>query len=764
MSIKFGSSSAVLCALVFGVTDFAYAQTTAGGGVDEIVVTARKRKENLQSTPVAVTALTEGVLERNQAQELTQVENFIPNVELESVNFSGNALGASIRGLSFSDLEKSFDPTVGVSIDGVFLAWNTGALFDLDDVESVEVLRGPQGTLYGRNTIGGTINVRRKRPTGEANLRTSTLFGSHNQFDFKAFGELPVVEDVLAAKVYYIHNESDSFTDSFVTGENDPGKDSDTFGASFLFTPSENFDAYLALDYQDDNSFYPPILNLTEQGEGVCAALGGLEPSACREGSFDIAEDSGFETSFGAIPYTAPIETFAATLEMNWDVGNGTITSVTGFRDSEETLEEENTGTLPIDLGGGPLPLIAAYRPQNSDQFSQEIRFSSDFDGPFNFVLGAYYLDTHYDIFPVDSPFGGTDSGQIFSLGAAVQSYYAEQDTRVASIFGEGTYNLTDTLRITGGLRYSSEKKEFLRDFLNPADGSVDASAQAEETFNDPTWRVIIDNQFTDNLFGYASYSRGIRSGGFNGRAVTPDAIGPYQPETLDSFEIGFRAQTSDNKLRFNPTLFYSKYDDKQEELLFGLGNNTTATIVFNAASAETYGAELEGVYVPNENLNFRFAVGLLDWKYNNFTALDTRVGSPTEGDVIDISDTAQLRRAPKFTFAFGGDYILPIGNADLTFTANYKHTDSFVAGAALFELDPRAIKPSTDIVDISVTLDTYKEDTGLPIDLSVTAFGKDVLADGVGRNGRPFNALPDFYFTNPEIARRWGVEFKTSF
>ncbi|MCG8442890.1 MAG: TonB-dependent receptor, partial [Caulobacterales bacterium] len=349
----------------------------------------------------------------------------------------------------------------------------------------------------------------------------------------------------------------------------------------------------------------------------------------------------------------------------------------------------------------------------------------------------------------------GTGDGTIFILGGAVSSFVAVQDANVFAGFGEATYDLTDKLRLTGGVRVTYEEKEFTRTNIIPEEEPYGG----EESWTEPTWRGIADYQFTDDIFGYVSYSRGFRSGGFNGRAVSQESVGPYEPETVDSYEVGFRTEWFGNTVRVNPTAFAAQYKDKQEELLVGLPDGRTETTVFNASEARTWGFELEALARPTPNLDLRMAAGYLDYEYSDFLALDPRPGSPTEGQVIDITDTAELRRAPQWTFALGGDYVVPLDVGEITFTANYKYTDEFFAGSVFFAPEPRAIKPSTNVVDLALSLDIDRGRLGLPADLSLTAFGRDVFHDGPGRNGRPFDATPNFYFTNPEPARAWGVD-----
>ncbi|MGL6043556.1 MAG: TonB-dependent receptor domain-containing protein, partial [Sandaracinobacteroides sp.] len=251
-----------------------------------------------------------------------------------------------------------------------------------------------------------------------------------------------------------------------------------------------------------------------------------------------------------------------------------------------------------------------------------------------------------------------------------------------------------------------------------------------------------------------------LRSGGFNGRATGPDSVGPYDPETVDSFEAGLRFQTADDLLRINPTVFYALYNNKQEELLRGQPDGSTITTVFNASTAKTWGLEIEAVARPTPALSLRGAFGYLGYKYTDFIALDPRPGSPTSGQEVDISDTAKLRRAPNFTLALGGDYIFEPAFGDIILSANYKFTDNMFAGSPLFEVDPRAILPKTNVVDLSLKFNIAKTD-GRPFETSILLYGRDVLHNGPGRNSRPFDALPNFYFTNPEPARSFGIELQ---
>ena len=265
MRLSFGNLSRVLCAVAasgFGYPGVALAQTATPadetapqvaeetGTNPDIIVTARFRNELLQDTPLSISAFNAKTIENSVLTDVRDVQKFLPNVQLSRISFAGNALGASIRGVSFADLEKTFDPAIGVAIDGVFLGTNTGANIDFSDIESIEVLRGPQGTLYGRNTIGGTISVRRTRPTGEFGVKAHARYASFNATDFDAVVNLPKLGDAVSIKLFGLIRNSDSFTRSRTTGKREQGRDYYNIGAAVLFDLGGETTALASVDYQ----------------------------------------------------------------------------------------------------------------------------------------------------------------------------------------------------------------------------------------------------------------------------------------------------------------------------------------------------------------------------------------------------------------------------------------------------------------------------------------------------------------------------------
>ncbi len=724
-------------------------QRASSFSLEEILVTARQREESLQTVPVAVSALDAAFIEQSFTQEVREIEKYMPNVELGRMQFAGGALTASIRGVSFADLERSFEPAVGVSVDGVFLGSNTGAMIDMFDIESIEVLRGPQGTLFGRNTIGGTINVRRSRPTGEWGIKASATIGSYGRNDYKVIANAPVVEDVLALKLGAYSMNGDSHTRHYLTGKREDGPDKLILMGSLLFTPTDRFEAQLSVDYIDDDSTYPNLINLSLPGQAFCDGFGG-----CADTSWFVARDRGFKVAFTEKPFKATIESVNVNFRMKYDLGSIAIESITGYIDSEDSLSQENTGTP--DIGG--LPLFVADRDQTSEQFSQELRAVSSYDGWFNFVAGLYYFKSEYDL----------SAQTLYVLGDVAGEFSAGQDLESYAAYAEAYFNLTDQTRLTLGGRYTYEKKEFYivtLDTFQPApwpvlfecpdasltDPALAACRDPEESWKKFTPRITLDHSFSDDLMVYASWARGYRSGGWNGRAQSTTSIGPYDPETVDNYEIGLRSELFNNLARLNLTAFHADYKNKQEEVITPSPLNplATETTVRNASSARIRGVEMELQVIPTERLRLRSAVGYLDAKYKSFIE---------QG--VDVSAERNLRYAPEWTISVGGDYIIPVTatGGDIIIGANYKWTDDFTTSPVkdTSGLD-RDVIQSYGTFDASISYEGPITSNGASFRLS--AFVNNAFHDS-GRLFRTLNGGP-FWFGDQEPGRTWGLELQ---
>jgi iron complex outermembrane recepter protein len=746
------------------------ANAEADGARDNIIiVTARKREESLQEVPLAVTAITSSDIESSSAETIDQLERFAPNVDLANNSFGAKQLNATIRGVGFADVEKSFEPAVGFSIDGVFLGTSGGASIDVFDIESVEILRGPQGTLYGRNTVGGVINVRRTRPTDDAGFRGTVRFGDHGREEYLAVGNTGRFGD-LALKGYVFRTKSKTFSRNLATGKKDKLQDNLSFGAALSYEPNDDFSANISVDVFDDDSGQNPNYNLSLPNATFCLLTLIPPPNnvvapqstgaGCIDASFTVAQQSGFKVHRQSIPVLSATDGFSITSNIDWTVGDDlTLSSVSGYRKSDELLRTDNLGNPLVTLAAAPVqvPIFFATRFVKQEQFSQELRLSGTSGDRLDFVTGVYYLYNNYALSGGDGPFGPPAFGGTFVFGGLAADVEVEQDTQAYAIFGDATYKLTDRLSLSAGLRWSYEKKDIDIAFLFGAAAGQTASPSVD--FDAFTWRAILQYDFSDDVMGFAGWSRGFRSGGFNGRAQSAALIGPYGPETVDNFEGGFRVEMLDRRIRFNPTVFYTSYRDKQEEVSRPSAGGVPETIVENAASARIWGVELETQAFVSDALTLRGSVGYLNAKYRKFLIPDPlNINAPP----IDVSASRQLRRAPDWTFAVGGSYQRPLtSNLNVIATVDYSFMDKSASNLTRDTSGRgRDIIASTSSLDLTLGV---KSDYPNGYNWSVRGYMVDATDD---RNGRLAASLDVgvFYFGVGNVTRRYGVEFGFEF
>ncbi len=776
------SLAVVASALIATAASPALAQTAATADAEPqaeadpddnvIIVTARKRAESLQEVPLAVTAISEAELERSFFQTVSEVEQFTPNVELADNPFGGRQLNATIRGVGFADVEKSFEPAVGFSIDGVFLGTSGGASIDAFDIESVEVLRGPQGTLFGRNTVGGVINVTRTKPKEEFGFKGKVRLGNNGREDYLAvvntgrFGPF-------ALKGYVFNTNSETYSTNLVTGTPDKLDDNWSYGGALSIEPSADFDALISVDVFDDNSGQQPTYNLSLGDALFCqltsipAGIPGVDPivapqsfgAGCIDASFTPAQESDFSTHIRPLTNINTTDGFSITSNINWTINdNLTLTSVTGYRESDETLRTDNLGAPAVTLAVAPIqvPIFFAVRTVDQDQFSQELRLAGSIGDNLEFVTGVFYLDTTYDLVGGPGP-GGQGFGTVFILGGPAGEFTAGQDTTAYAVFADGSLDLTEKLTLSAGVRYSYEEKDFrLAFFQGPAAGT---SATPSADFDALTGRLILQYQFTDDVMAFGGWSRGFRSGGFNGRAASINVAGPYDSETVDNFEAGLRMEFANGRVRLNPTAFYTQYDDQQVEVSQPSPGGIPETIVQNAASSTIWGVEVEASARLTDALDFRLAIGYLNADFDEFLIPD--LANPG-GPPIDVSEARQIRRAPDWTVSAGLSYDRPITNnldmfAGIDWSFQDENAVDLIRDAS--GLDRDLIQPESSL-DLAFGIRSTNPNG---LNWSISAYANDVTDN---RDGRLASTLDVgvFYFGVGTPTRRYGVEFGIEF
>ena len=615
--------------------------------LDEIVVTARKREENIQDTALSVSALSARDIDNRVPNDIRDLAADSPNLIIDDLQQGpGSPTAIFIRGIGVSDVEKNFDPTTGVVLDGVFIGANSGAMLKTIDLESVEILRGPQGTLFGRNTVAGVINLTRTRPTGEAGGKIRVGFGDY---------DTSVVDGLLnfgtpdfAFKISGTHREQkEGYLTNLVTGE-DLGREEYTqITLNSLFKVSENLEVEITLTDEQQDQDAHTSLNLGGATTWWCAVYGQCSPGTGVPQSGDRYKVYNNEPN----ARNASFESFTGILEVRWDLSdNYRLDYILGRKTTDEEVDQDWDGT--------PLTLYHTTRDAEYEQLSHELRLTSDLDGPFNYVVGLYKWDSEYTI-PMESRIG------FFDLFGAVPTQdplivvplynYTHQETDSMAVFFEGDYDINDQFTLTIGGRYIDEEKSSNAcQGPGPYPDCSQINTYADKNWTKFTPKVALSYQSNENMLYYISYSQGYRSGGFNGRWGNQfSAVRPYRPETVTNIELGLKSQLLDNRLRFNMAIFDMDYEDKQLDVdipdtLAAIGR---ATVTDNVAEATFRGVELELYAIINQNFSIDLNIGYLDASYDEFFADFT--GSGTESDFTYLEPL----RAPELTWTLGLTY-----------------------------------------------------------------------------------------------------------
>lgn len=716
--IKFMLLAALGTTSTLGLAFPAVAQETAEAVADvddaaEIIVSARRRDESIQDTPIAITAINAAQLDSKGTVNIGDLMGAAPNLLITNQNSGGAAANLAIRGLTYADVEKSQEPTVGVVVDGVFIGTSTGQFFDFFDIDQIEVLRGPQGTLFGRNTIGGVINIKRSRPTGEFGGKAEVSYGSYGTLATRGVLNVPIIGDEFAAKFFYFHNESDGYYRHGVTGKRVGGSNNENFGVSFLVEPAgSGFDALLTVEKQIQ---YFDVVNssITQTGELFC----GFIPAAqCNRNT-----TNDLYTVFGSPAdsnYSAP----AVTLEMNYDLGDIKVTSVSGYRSSDELQTQ--------DFDASTTDLYYTRREQTYRQLSQELRFAGKFSDSFDYVVGAYFFSSKFEL---------TQHTRLFAFNTALDPLLADANaqnvlgrTKSYAFFGDFNWEFADRLRLSFGGRYTNDKKKLRNSFATT--GLV---GQGDGTFSKFTPKVGLDYRPNDDMMLYASWSQGYRSGGFSPRAATAATANvSYRPEVVDSFEIGTKLDLLDRALQLNLAAFYSKYKGLQQNTTIPGGPTGNQTITANAGSATIKGIEADFTARPTDGLRFTGSIGYLTSGFKGFI-----VGNTLGGVIRDFDYSANnMIYSPKITASLGADYTVDAGFGEVIANIGYRYIGAYDQQISLGPLtapaapatvivngnDPRVRSDKQGLLDASLTT---KFDLG-GTQAKFTVFGRNLAND----------------------------------
>lgn len=671
--------------------------------LEEVIVTARKRPELLQDVPVAVTVFTGETLDSLVLRDLREVEGYVPNVVIDSVSVAPGAASLYIRGVGTQEVEKSFDPAVGVVVDGVALSFVNGSMANTFDIAAMEILRGPQGTLFGRNTTGGVINITHTRPTGELGLRYEATVGTDDRNDLDGVLNFPIIQDQLAGKLAFAsQNDGGQFKNTLKDDQVGDANNQD-YNGTLLWTPVESFESLFIYQRYEDKNDGIPLFNrsslntdnpVNSAPDLPCQLLGACDDGKVNETRQDFYDPINFQLD-------------AYTFEMNWELSLGTITSITGYRDTDENV--------PVDFDASEYAFFHVVRDQQSEQTSSELRFASNeaLSEDWDFVVGLYGLKDNYQLEQ------DTGIAQDFCPFACRNAQtHTDHHRESYALFGEGNYHIADAWTLILGGRWTYEEKDIYADSFaseNLADLVLVSDVNADHSWDEFTPKLGIDYQYNMDILFYGIYSEGFRSGGYNGRNASALDIGPFDPEYVNQYETGMKSELLDQRVRLNLALFYTDYEDKQEEVIIPDELLGSRTVVRNAATVTTSGFEAEVSWVATEALLFNANLGYLDASYDDYTA-----DLNGDGIATDNSDL-QLRRVPDYTGGVDATYTMQVGPGTVTAYSAYRYTDEYWVEVSN---DPRGLVDSRSVIDVTLSYE-WEWSTGRAV--KITAYGRDI-------------------------------------
>ena len=658
------------------LSTFAMAQDAAPqdgvSSLDDVVVSARRRDELLKDVPISVSAIGEERLEQTGASDITALQQQTPNATVQVARGSNSTLISFIRGVGQQDPLWGFEPGVGLYVDDVYVARPQGAVLDIYDVQRIEVLRGPQGSLYGRNTVGGAIKYVTNGLSNDPELTLRGAYGSYNQIDLMAVGSIPLADNFRVGGAIASY-QRDGYGTNINTGAEHYNKDVLAGRLSAEWEPRDDMSIRLAYDRVQDDS---------NPRHGHRLVAGATPAGAILPSVFDTNAGLGDVNSVESQGASATVQ---IDLNDNW-----TFKSITAWREGETTtvIDFDNTPAATLDIPG-------FYA---DDQLTQEFQFLFDFDR-IQGVAGFFYLDGHAE--------GAFDT--ILGNAGIVIGTNGQVNTESWAGFADVNLDLTDRLHLGLGVRYTLDEKQgtvFRANYLGATrspllGGTVRAPLLVRSNYTNAkdftqfTPRIALSYDLTDDMTTYASFSQGFKSGGFDMRGdviLTPNTVNGYDPETVDSYEIGLKGAL--DRLTFATAIFYNEYQDQQVTTQVPSGASI-ASFVDNVGSSTFYGAEFEGQLRILDNLSANFAVGYLHSDFEEFLRfnLTTRVFE-------DISDQVVLQNAPEWTGYLGLTWIGDVAGGALAVTPSV----TYRGDSSMFEFpNPILDQQAYSLVNLSI-------------------------------------------------------------
>jgi len=630
----------------------------AEGLLEEIIVTAQRRPERLYTVPVSITVVDSESLHANGARDLSAVAAFAPNMSFDGVVTAGGSTATSvyIRGIGQSDMLQTTDPGVGLFVDGVYVARAVGSLLDVADVERIEVLRGPQGTLFGRNTIGGAINVITQAPGDQLALRARTTLGADERVDSFLSLDAPLSAHV-RSRLSFATFDQDGYVSRPNAGDRLGNKHSRVARSQIVYSPGDTFSLAFAGDYTRvrERGVAATLTSVIQTcPAGVRNSIGGCDrnaaPGAAPSQAFlfnnvpPVNRAAGGQgpgisiyderyvpadpyVNYGAGPERSELDLWGASVTLDWKLPAVSFRSISAWRTFDAFFIR--------DLDAAPFGIVTPIFTVEQRQASEELQiFNTAKDTQVDWLAGMYYLDEQAD-----------DDSDFITASLTTQSGGKDIISRTAAIFGQAQYRINKTIALTGGMRYTDERKFYTptQYFVSSVTGTPPAglvivpAVENKLDFSKTTYRAAVEFTPVEDLLLYASWSTGFKSGGFVQRNQIPRPLLPaFEPETVEVIEIGAKTTVLDGKLRLSAAAFTSDYENMHIRVIEPL---TIAPITANAGDARIRGGELEFEAAPHALVRLRGGIGYLDGRYQRI--------APT---VPDLTLDSKLTDSPEWS------------------------------------------------------------------------------------------------------------------
>jgi len=698
-SKKDGMTLAAALLSLFSVSDNAPAEERpqAVKGIEEIVVTAQRRSENLQDVPIAISAFTENFLVETGVGNTMDLAMVTPGL-----TYGTQIQGAVpfIRGVGNPGTLPGQDATVATYVDDVYYSASNGSIMAFNNIDRVEVLKGPQGTLFGRNATGGLIHVVTKTPSQETSGKMEVSYSKFDTVGMSFYGTTGIADNIAADLAIYYSDQREGWGKNIETGKDVNLAEVAMLRNKWHITLGDNTELTLGADYTESETsigagsqLYPGSLGA--DGLIVFSHLtappqlggAGMSPEQAAPIAAEAAtkhEGSYWDINSSVDPF-AKLEAWGASAKVVHQMEDIEFVSITAYRDFKNTyyFSQEHT----------PFPmLLDAWMPEYTKAWTQELRIAGS-RGNVDWIAGMFFLDER----------SGLDYQKVegLFLNPLTHIYInTVQKTVSWSVFAQGTYAMTDKTRLTAGLRYTDDERE-LRGSTTAHIGDILAAGveyNPEESWDEVTWRLSVDHQLNEDAMLYASYNRGFKSGVFNTVVANPvaGADPAVDPETLDAYEVGFKADFFNSRARLNAAVFYYKYENLQATV-----TRPGGAMLINAAEAEIQGGELEVSVAATSSLRLHAGISLLDAEYDSFPEGQTFVPTGVGGNTTVPGDLSgnKVIRSPDYTVNIGLVHDAETSVGSFNTSINYFYNDGF-----FWEPENRITQDSYGLVNGQIT------------------------------------------------------------